>query len=412
MKLAKDYLHLTIEELLEEREFVAWLLRGNNRREWNLFLTEHPEFLPKVIKARKILSMLEEPQEHLGEEDLLKIWKNIERYDNQIKIKSRSVKRYSIMRYAAILLLSLSIGRAGYWVIFQSHKTYSYTTSLDSGSVKQSRLLLANGKTVNLEKEDSKIALNSDQKIVIDNEKVIDLTQSNGPDESKMNEVVIPFGKRSQLLLEDGTKVWLNAGSRLAFPTKFNKNKREVFLDGEAYFEVAHNRECPFLVNTSEISIKVLGTKFNISAYSTDKLTETVLLEGKVSVRELSALGFLKGEKLLYPNQRASYDLKDRSLTIKNDPDAELSVAWTAGWFKFSQQSLDEVINKLQRYYNIHFVFDSGFSTTDLISGKLDLKDSVEKVMIVLADVADIQFRIEGNQIYIHKKVNELLMRK
>ena len=300
----------------------------------------------------------------------------------------------------------------GIWIFYQNQKSYVYTSPKDPAASGQSRLLLSNGTTIDLENKDSKIAMNADQKIVIDNEKVIDLSQAALADESKMNEVVIPFGKKSQLILGDGTKVWLNAGSRMAFPTKFTGKKREVFLDGEAYFEVAHNQKIPFLVNTNELSVKVLGTRFNISAYETDRLTETVLLEGRVSVSERSVLGLLRSEKILSPNQKASYDHKDRSITVINEPDVEFSIAWTEGWFKFSQQSLEGVINKLQRYYNVQFVCDAEFSKSDLITGKLDLKESVDQVMTVLADVASIQYRVSGNKIYINKKISELQMRK
>ena len=288
--MKKEYLQLTLEELLENREFIAWMLRGKHQNEWESFLAENPEFKSTVNKARKILDLLRDRNDHLSDDDLLKIWKNIESFDDQIRNRTRQFKLHTFFRYAAILIVVLSIGSAGYWVFYQNQKSYVYTSTADSGVGNQSRLHLSNGTTVDLEKENSKIALNGSQKIVIDNEKVIDLSKNSKPEESKMNEVVIPFGKKSQLILEDGTKVWLNAGSRMAFPTKFTGKKREVFLEGEAYFEVAHNQNLPFMVNTGEIIIKVLGTRFNISAYKTDKLTETVLLEGKVAISEMSAL--------------------------------------------------------------------------------------------------------------------------
>jgi len=410
--LKKEYLQLTVEELLENHEFIAWMLHGRHKQEWEAFLVENPEFKSTVNKARKILDLLRDRHDHLSDDDLLAIWKNIESFDEQARKRTRQIKLHSIMRYAAVLIVAISIGSMGYWSFNLYRKSYIYTSTGDSGAGSQSKLHLSNGTTVDLEKENSKIAMNSDQKIVIDNEKVIDLSKTSEADESKMNEVVIPYGKKSQLTLEDGTKVWLNAGSRMAFPTKFAGKKREVFLEGEAYFEVAHNQVQPFVVNTGEIAIKVLGTRFNLSAYKTDKLTETVLLEGKVTVSELSALGFLKSETILSPNQKASYDRNNRSISVFDVTDADLAIAWTEGWFKFSQQSLNDVLNKLQRYYNVQFVFDSKFPTNDLISGKLDLKEAVGSVMIALADVAGIQYRIDGNQIYIEKKIKQMQMKK
>lgn len=331
--------------------------------------------------------------------------------DEQIRNRQLHFRLRIIFKYAAILILALSIGAAGFWGLYQNQKSYVYNTTADSGKDNKSQLHLSNGTTVVLEKDNSKISLSGDQKITIDNDKVIDLNKTGQADDSKMNEVFIPFGKKSQLTLDDGTKVWLNAGSRMAFPNKFKGNKREVFLEGEGYFEVAHNQKLPFYVNTSEIAIKVLGTRFNISAYGLDKLIEAVLIEGSVAISERSALSFMKKESILMPYQKASYNRNDRSMVVKDEPDVDYAIAWTEGWFKFNRQSIDDVLSKLQRYYNVKFVLDPGFPKEDLITGKLDLKDSIDQVMKALDIIVILQYRIDGNQIYIGKKNNEVQMR-
>ena len=268
----------------------------------------------------------------------------------------------------------------------------------------KSQIILADGTTVDLEKENSKIVLKGDQKITIDNDKVIDLNETSKADESKMIEVDIPFGKKSQLTLEDGTKVWLNAGSRMAFPRKFKDGKRLVFLEGEGYFEVAHNQKLPFYVNVGEMVVKVLGTRFNISAYKSDKLIETVLVDGRVAISEQSALKYLKRETIIMPNQKASYDKNEHTIVINEEPDVDLAIAWTEGWFKFSRQSINDVMNKLHRYYNVQFIFAKGFPSEDLITGKLYLKDSIEQVMMTMEVVGKLQYKIDGNNIYVQRK--------
>ncbi len=327
----------------------------------------------------------------------------------KIKLSSHSDHNIwrSVIKYAAVVFISLSIGAAGFWSIYQNQKSYVYTTIADSGRNSKSQLHLSNGANIVLEKDNSKIALSKDRKITIDNEKVLDLNKANQANVSKMNEVVVPFGKKIQLTLEDGTKVWLNAGSRMAFPTKFLENKREVFLEGEGYFEVAHNPKLPFYVNTNEIAIKVLGTKFDISAYESDKQIETVLLEGSISVSERSALGFLKRESILKPYQKASYDRNDRTIVLREEPDVDYAIAWTEGWYKFHRQSIDDVLNKLQRYYNVKFILSPEFPKEDLITGKLDLKDSIDQVMRALDIIVVLQYRIDGHQLYIEKKATK-----
>ena len=317
-----------------------------------------------------------------------------------------------VLKYAAMLIIALSIGVAGYWGFNQNQKSNIYYTVADSGKSGKSQLHLSNGTIVDLEKDNSKIALNSDQVITIDNEKVIDLNKTSQTDESKMLEVVVPFGKKSQLTLEDGTKVWLNAGSRMAFPAKFPAKKREIFLkEGEGYFEVAHNQKSPFYVNTAEIAIKVLGTKFDISAYRSDKLIETILIEGKVAISEQSALAFIRNESFLIPNQKASFDRNDRSMVVKDEPNADYAISWTEGRFKFHRQSINDVLNKLHRYYNVQFILSAGFDTENLITGELYLKDSIEQIMTSLDVVVELQYRIVGNQIYVGKNTNEIPMK-
>jgi ferric-dicitrate binding protein FerR (iron transport regulator) len=402
--MKKEFLQLSVEELLEEKEFIGWLLYESNKQAGDSFMAENPGFKVKVSKAREIIDLLRDHHDHLENDDLLQIWKNIEDFEEQVRDRKRLNKLHSFLRYAAILIVILSIVSAGYLIYNKQLKSYHYTAVALIGSSNQSQLILSNGKTVELEKENSKVAMKGDQKIVIDNDKVIDLSKETQPEESKMNEMVVPYGKRSQLTLEDGTKVWLNAGSRMAFPTKFTGKKREVFLEGEGYFEVAHNKDMPFFVNTGQVAVKVLGTKFDISAYQNDGLIETVLLEGKVALSERSALGLLKHEMLMAPNQKASFDKTRRTLSIKNEPDAYLSIAWTEGWLKFSKQNMNDVFVKLQRYFNIQIILDKKLSTDDLITGKLDLKESVDAVMIALSDIANIQYRIEGNKIFISRK--------
>lgn len=403
--MKQEYLNLTLEELIENREFVAWVLNGKNRKEWESFLSANPEFIATAKKARKIVDLLRDRHESITEDDILKIWRNIESFDNQIRIHTRLIRLHRILRYAAVLVFAILIGgSAGYWMINRSGQSYVFSTNPDNETGNLSHLLLSNGTKVDLKKENSKIAMNADQRLVIENDQVIDLGKSGNANETKMNEVVIPFGKKSQIILEDGTMVWLNAGTKLAFPTRFTGDKREVFLEGEAYFEVAHNKNLPFYVNTNEISIKVLGTKFNLSAYKTDSQIETVLLEGEVAVSGRSKLEFLKSETLLEPNQKAIYNKEQKKISVINEPDVEFAIAWTEGWFKFSKQNLNTVLNKLQRYYNVKFVFDRDFPTADLITGKLDLKESIDQVMIALSDVADIQYKTDGEIIYISKR--------
>lgn len=403
--MRQEYLSYSLEELVEDSQFISFVLQGRNQKEWELLLKENPAFAFTANKARKIVELLHEHPESMDAKDVQRMWNNIDLFYKEIQARSLKIKIRRIMRYAAIVVFTLLIGgTAGYWALTQHRKSYVFTSALQHGLDAPSRLLLTNGTAVDLEKKDSKIALGADKQIIIDNNEVIDLSKSSSLEETKMNEVVIPFGKKSLLILADGTIVWLNAGSKFAFPTKFTGHKREVYLEGEAYFEVAQNKDLPFYVHTRELDIHVLGTKFNISAYPSDAKIETFLLEGKLAISEQFKLSFLKNETILAPSQKASYNKDEKTIDVSEERDIQFAIAWTEGWFNFKQQSLDEVLHKLQRYYDVKFEYQVKSNKIDLITGKLDLKESIEKVMIALADVAKIQYRIDHDKIYIRKK--------
>ncbi len=376
-------------------------LKGIHKKEVFSQLSENNEAKEEFRKIKNtwaLLSSTKKMPEHQVKNLYLDFKKQVK------KQKSSLIISYSSLKYAAILMLIFSVGTAIIFDYYQNQKFYKYSTVTDFEKNGKSQLHLSDGTIMDLEKDQSEIALSSDQKITIDNEKVIDLNNNSIDEKSKMNEVVVPFGKKTQLTLEDGTKVWLNAGSRMAFPTKFNSKKREVFMEGEGYFEVAHNEELPFFVNTGEIAIRVLGTSFNICAYATDKMIETVLLEGSVSISQQSGLAFFKDELLLEPYQKASFNKDDRSMVIKEEPNVDNVISWTKGISKFYRQSIHVVLNTLQRHYNVQFILNPGFPAEDMITGKLYLEDSIDEVMKALEVVAKIQYRIDGNKIYIDKR--------
>ncbi len=382
-------------------QIVTGNLKGSQRKDLLSQINkdeEAREEYRKIKNAWALASSTKEMSEYQVENLYLNFKKQLDR-----KHKTYLLLNRSILKYAAILIIALSVGIIGFWDYYKNQKSNVFTSRIESNENGKLQLHLSNGTNIDLEKDDSKIALDSDQKLTIDNEKVIDLTKSSQADNLQLNEIVVPFGKKSQLTLEDGTKVWLNAGSRMGFPTKFKGDKREVSLQGEGYFEVAHNQKVPFYVNAGEISIKVLGTKFDISSYKSDKIVETILLEGSVAIREQSAFSFMKKESILKPNQKASYNRNDGSIIVKEEPNAAYSIAWTEGWFKFHRQSIDEVFDKLQRYYNVQFEFNSEFPKEDLISGKLYLKDSIEQVMLTMEVVAKLKYSIDGNKIFVER---------
>ncbi len=183
-----------------------------------------------------------------------------------------------------------------------------------------------------------------------------------GPDSNSGREIVQKISSRPgmvmQLVLDDGTKVWLNSGSELELPTHFTGKSREVKLKGEAFFEVTKDKNHPFRVITANnLNIEVLGTSFNVSSYDDDDQTEVVLVEGQVALSS----GVDRRNKdfgSIYPGQLAVYD-KQKQSVAKNQVDVEKYLGWRTGYLAFHDNSMEEVIKRLSRWFNVEIILDS-----------------------------------------------------
>jgi ferric-dicitrate binding protein FerR (iron transport regulator) len=213
-----------------------------------------------------------------------------------------------------------------------------------------------------------------------------------------MNQLVIPYGKTSEIILPDGTHVFMNAGSRLIYPEFFADKTREVFLVGEAFFDVEHNEQQPFIVQTTDIRVRVLGTQFNVSAYPSDNIIETVLTSGKVRL-EQNNTGMFSETTELSPGQLAAFSKTERTTRLK-DVDIENYTLWKENLLKFESTDLSRVVKRLERYYNIRFKYHDPFLGGIKISGKLDLSDSREFVLENVADAATVEISKIGEGYY------------
>lgn len=192
-----------------------------------------------------------------------------------------------------------------------------------------------------------------------------------------MQTIHVPAGQRAEVTLSDGTNVWLNSHSTLKFPVHFEANARNVELDGEGYFTVAHNESRPFTVQTKQYAIHVLGTEFNVRAYHSSDLFETALLEGSV---EISTQG--KSENLrLKPNQIVSAE--NGKLNIHSIPDYNY-FKWREGLFCFDNETVESLIAKMQLYYDIKIEVEKPDILQHRYSGKFRIKDGIEHVLKVL----------------------------
>jgi transmembrane sensor len=202
-------------------------------------------------------------------------------------------------------------------------------------------------------------------------------------------------GEQSQVRLPDGTLVFLNAESSLKYPTSFVKlDKRQVFLLGEGYFEVAKDKLHPFIVKTNRQDVEVLGTHFNINAYDNEVNVKTTLLEGSIKVSANSSHKFLK------PNEQST--LQQNGNIIINEADAQTFIAWKNNQFVFDSENIQAVMRMIERWYNVDVEY-VGEITDEKFWGGVSRFDNVSKVLKSLESTGKVHFKIEGKKIYVSK---------
>ncbi|HBL78023.1 MAG: hypothetical protein A2W90_01040 [Bacteroidetes bacterium GWF2_42_66] len=256
------------------------------------------------------------------------------------------------------------------------------------------------------------------QKDITDNNTVVQTIQ--------YNEITVPTGSKSYVVLADSTKVWLNAGAKLRYPSNFRENYREVFLEGEAFFDVSKNKDMPFFVNMAGMNIKVLGTQFNVKAYTDEKSIETTLVEGSIEVvglrsdkQDESNLQLKPGQKLILTKDKSfqssamsqqnqaedASTQKDLLIKIKNAEiitlhDTKPETAWTEDKLIFYKERFDNVKIKLERWYGVTIDIQDPEILDYRFTGTFD-EETFEQALLALKKAARFDYQIKKKHVTI-----------
>lgn len=204
----------------------------------------------------------------------------------------------------------------------------------------------------------------------------------------------VPRGGEYKIVLDDGTEIWLNSASELKYPAHFVGNERRVCLVGEAYFQVARNEAAPFIVETRDMDVKVLGTSFNVSAYEDEENSHATLVEGRVEVDDK-----VNGEKVtLTPGEQAL--LQGKEMVVR-EVNTKLYSMWRLDRFTFASEDMEGVIRKLSRWYNVNFFFSNSSMKQKRFTGSLPKYSDISQVLKMIEMTTDIKFQVKGNTIII-----------
>ncbi len=383
-------------EFIHNPHFVEWVLKPTNElnQYWETYITENPSQKKELEHTRFLIKGLIHGEKLLSETDVLALWDKIEKTKTHRNTKFIHFKRWSVA--AGILFI---LGISGWQM---SQHFYQKTVPIDYQSIAVNintgsdiKLILADQSQKFFSSKEVELKYNHEGKLQTKTGKQIQTEElSKSIETLQMNQLVVPRGKRSSVELADGTKLWLNSGSRAIYPVAFIGKTREIYIEGEGYLEVVHNALKPFYVVTDQIKIKVLGTKFDISAYKEDDHVSIVLVEGSVQASSPT-------EKLtIKPNQLFNYEKLTQRSTIEKINVLEY-VSWKDGWMLCNKERIQSITTKLSRYYDVKINCNDPRLNSITITGKLDLKSKCEDVFKVMCTTAPLKYEIIDNKIFL-----------
>lgn len=361
-------------------------------------LKEYKAVTDAYLKYYRLLRSME----FLKQADMEAAWKKIEQ-EKQWRTFRKSM--FAVMKMASMLALVVSMAyfAASYWSEEQKvHRVddfYAESRFPETGG-KKAVLRLDNGQEIDLAGQEGVIQVSDNTVAVskqgeslsyVKNDEKAGNQHPANKEEIRYNTLQVPRGGEYQLVLEDGTKVWLNAESTLRYPTDFSFG-REVALTGEAYFEVTKDTQHPFIVQVGGNRVEVLGTKFNVSAYPQHSLYAT-LVEGCVRLNSTT------NSVVLQPNEQAvvaaSGNIGVRVV------DASVFTAWTQGRYEFRETELEDIADQLSRWYDVDIRFREEKLKSRRFAGVIFRNDELTFAIEVIEEVSDVKFVREGNVIYI-----------
>ena len=303
--------------------------------------------------------------------------------------------------YAAAIFVLCVVG-IGIWMNEREEVgvTEIAQTTIEPGKAK-ALLLLGDGREIELSNRNVNKALEESGIVIVNDSSRIEYRRNTGGgDKEVMNKIIVPTGGEYNLILSDGTWVYLNAESVITYPQKFVGEKREVTLEGEAYFQVTASKEHPFIVKTKDMDVLVTGTEFNVKAYPDELNVQTTLLRGKVAV----FAGIDKKEKIeIEPNQQAEWSRENVKLQVR-EVDPDLFVAWKNGQFLFRQDRLEDIMKTLARWYDMEVFYLDESIKNMAFAGKLDRSEDITPILNVLRATDKLTVEVNGKRIVLGVK--------
>lgn len=373
----------------------------DEQRELDQWIREDP-------KNRLLFDKASDPKKQLDKLEVYRLFdqeKVRARLEDELfGAKTLRLEPRKFIRFAAAILLPLLLGGGFAWWYLRapSPDIYAQMDSAFPPGSQKAVLILSNGEELELEAGQLPVSLSDgDANITNENMRIAYTSErkERRAGKSVFNELRTPRGGGYQLQLSDGTRVWLNSGSSLRYPVSFPDSVRQVVLDGEAYFEVSHNG-APFIVSTGNMNTRVLGTSFNVEAFSEDPAFKTTLVEGRVRVELLDQSSPVSGGTILEPDQQATF-LPSTGEISKTEVDASGFTSWMQGKLEFHNESLETVMKRLARWYDFEYGFENAAARDFHFSARLDKEESISSILMMMEMTTDVKFEFKDRSIVV-----------
>lgn len=368
---------LSCRKALENREVERWMS-----------VPEHVELLKELVAIRQKSSTVD------FEQDRSAVYFHLRQ-----TIGRR--KRRRLIWYRSIAASVVLLGFSAIWAVKELQITGGEDSTIRTEAFRPEgaaiELILSDGQTIQLSKTGngckdlSATGIRNDSLHGLSYAEV--KVDSGG--EEIYNTLNVPKGGFYPIELSDGTKVWLNSETSLRYPVRFTERERRVYLRGEAYFEVAYDNRYPFVVNVGGMEVKVLGTRFNVNCYDRDTI-RTTLVDGSVCIKDV----FSDRETLLCPDEMATYCRSTRLVT-KEKVDPFVYTAWKEGKFVFENETVEEIMKRLSRWYDIEVVYENQEIRYQTFTGIMERFSDVRDILHLIEETATVKFDIENHVIVV-----------
>lgn len=335
--------------------------------------------------------------EEMSEPDIwAKVREKINAGNTPVRLTSKinkTTRLFSILRYSAVAAsVVLLIGISCFLLLNdeERHDLNKIAQSLQTEiphEIKEVALVVSDQKKIELD-NNAQVVYSATGQVQVNSNKLAE-------DDSKeeYNQIIVPKGKRSQIVLADNSKIWINSGSKVIYPRTFEGKYREIYVEGEVYLNVTHDASKPFIVNTSGFEVRVLGTSFNISAYKNQEKATVVLVDGSVNVKDQQ-----NHHIKMVPNEKV--ELNEKGISGKEKVNARDYISWIDGIWTLQGESLKQVLQHLRDYYGQDIRCATAVEDEQMF-GKLYLNDDLNQVMKSILSILPAEYTMKNNVIYI-----------